>query len=361
MNVIRDTASTVTKTIRLVLSAFSVFSAFQLWAFDGVVPGKKLEFPRDAGAHPGHRIEWWYVTGQLETRRGPMGFQVTFFRFRNPDAESNPSRFSPKQLLFAHAALADPAKGKLHSAQRSARMLEGVVEASMADTAISLDDWSLAREGGRYRTRVQSDAFALELAFTPTQPVLLQGDAGFSRKGPTTSQASYYYSEPHLRVAGRVASQGEWLDVTGTAWLDHEWSSELLADEAQGWDWLGASLDGGAALMAFRIRGRDGKALWASATYRAPNGATQTFDASQVTFAPRRTWKSPRTAANYPVAMDVTVGAMKWSLEPLMDDQELDARQSTGTVYWEGAVRVDGAPAGRGYLELTGYSGRLWF
>jgi predicted secreted hydrolase len=290
-----------------------------------------------------------------------MGFQVTFFRFRNPGAESNPSRFSPKQLLFAHAALADPAKGKLLSGQRAARLLEGVVETSTADTQVLLDDWSLLREGDRYRTRVQADAFALELDFTPTQPVMLQGEAGFSRKGPTTAQASYYYSEPHLRVTGRVASQGEWLDATGTAWLDHEWSSELLAEEAQGWDWLGASLDGGAALMAFRIRGADGKPLWASATYRAANGTTQTFNASQVAFTPRRKWLSPRTGAAYPVVMEVTVGPMKWLLEPLMDDQELDARASTGTVYWEGAVGVDGAPAGRGYLELTGYSGRLRF
>ena len=355
----------VRNLVTMIKIFFPVFFGFlpqpSLPAFDVVTPGKKIEFPRDAGAHPGHRIEWWYVTGHLETKRGPMGFQVTFFRFRNPDAESNPSRFSPKQLLFAHAALADPAKGKLLSGQRSARMLEGVVETSTEDTAISMDDWSLVREGGRYRTRVQADSFALELDFTPTQPVLLQGEAGFSRKGPTTAQASYYYSEPHLRVAGRVASQGEWIDVAGTAWLDHEWSSELLADEAQGWDWLGASLDGGAALMAFRIRGRDGKPLWASATYRAPGGSVQTFDASQVTFTPKRTWKSPRTSATYPVAMEVAVGPMKWTLEPLMDDQELDARSSTGTVYWEGAVRMDGAPAGRGYLELTGYSGRLRF
>jgi predicted secreted hydrolase len=340
---------------------FGLFPQSSLPAFDLVTPGKKLEFPRDAGAHPGHRIEWWYVTGHLDTKRGPMGFQVTFFRVRNPDAESNPSRFSPKQLLFAHAALADPAKGKLLSAQRSARMLEGVVEASTADTAISMDGWSLVREGGRYRARVRDDSFSLELDFTSTQPVLLQGEAGFSRKGPSSAQASYYYSEPHLRVAGRVASQGEWLDVTGTAWLDHEWSSELLAEEAQGWDWLGASLDGGAALMAFRIRGRDGKHLWASATYRTPDGVTQTFDAAQVTFTPRRLWKSPHTSASYPIAMELAVGPMKWTLEPLMDDQELDARSSTGTVYWEGAVRLDGAPAGRGYLELTGYSGRLRF
>jgi predicted secreted hydrolase len=332
-----------------------------LCGFDAVVPGKTIAFPRDAGSHPGHRLEWWYVTGNLETKRGPMGFQVTFFRFANPDAESNPSRFSPKQLLFAHAALADPSKGKLLADQRAARAVEGVADASVSDTDVRIDDWSLAREGRGYRTRVAGESFALDLAFEPAQPVLLQGDRGFSRKGPGAPQASYYYSEPHLRVTGRVSPQGESLDVTGMAWLDHEWSSELLAQEAQGWDWLGANLDDGGALMAFRMRGKDGAPIWAAATYRSPGGESKSFGPADVSFAPRRTWKSPRTNTAYPVATQVTVGSMKWTIEPLMDDQELDARSSTGTVYWEGAVRVSGAANGRGYLELTGYSGKLGF
>src|SRR5207237_453829 len=119
---IRDVASTGLKHLHWGLSVLSFFFVSSVLGFDQVTPGKKIECPRDAGAHAGHRIEWWYVTGHLDTKRGPMGFQVTFFRFRNPDAESNPSRFSPKQLLFAHAALADPARGKLLSGQRAARL-----------------------------------------------------------------------------------------------------------------------------------------------------------------------------------------------------------------------------------------------
>jgi predicted secreted hydrolase len=347
----------------IALFLYSLNSLYSLPAFglDVVTPGKKLEFSRDAGAHPEHRIEWWYVTGNLETKRGPMGFQVTFFRFRNPDADSNPSRFSPKQLLFAHAALADPSKGKLLADQRSARVLEGVADAAVPDTNVRIDDWSLAREGRGYRTRIAGESFALELDFEATQPVMLQGDRGFSRKGPGLAQASYYYSEPHLRVTGRVSSQGESLDVTGVAWLDHEWSSELLTEDAQGWDWLGANLDDGGALMAFRIRRKDGTPIWSAASYRTAKGEAKSFAPAEVTFTPRRTWKSTRTNTVYPVEMDVTVGSMKWTLEPLMDDQELDARSSTGTVYWEGAVRASGASAGRGYLELTGYSGKLRF
>ena len=345
----------------MLFSVVSVVSVVPALAFDPVVPGAKIEFPRDAGAHPGHRIEWWYVTGNLDTADGPRGFQVTFFRVRNPDAEDNPSRFSPKQLLFAHAALADPKAARFAHAQRSARVLDGLVEARAGDTDVRLDDWSLRREGGVYRTRAAGEGFSFELELAPTQPPMLQGDRGFSRKGPALTHASYYYSEPHLRVTGRVSAGGKTLDATGVAWLDHEWSSELLASAAAGWDWLGANLDGGAALMAFRIRSKDGATIWSSAKLREPGKPDRLFATEAVAFTPRRTWKSPRTGLEYPVAMDVRVGDRAWSLEPLMDDQELDANASTGTVYWEGAVRIGGASGGRGYLELTGYGERVPF
>ncbi len=343
-------------TLLLGAALFAVSAAAQ---FPAVVPGKKIEFPRDRGAHPDYRIEWWYITGHLDSERGPMGFQVTFFRWRNPGADANPSRFSPRQILFAHAALADPAKGRLAHDQRSARALPPLVEAAANDTDVRIDDWSLKRERNAYRTVVRGEGFALELTMTPTQPPLLEGDAGFSRKGPNAAQASYYYSEPHLAVAGRVVAGGEAREVRGVAWLDHEWSSEPLAAQAVGWDWLGLNLDDGGALMAFRIRTREGATLWATATQRTAAGATRSFGPDAVRFRPSRRWTSPRSAASYPVAMQVDVAGESWSLEPLLDDQELDARASVGTVYWEGAVRASGARGGRGYLELTGYAERV--
>lgn len=331
--------------------------------FDAVVPGAALEFPRDLGAHPGYRIEWWYVTGQLEAPGGPLGFQVTFFRVRNPAAESNPSRFSPRQLLFAHAALADPGSGRFLHAQRSARAFEPLVDARTGDTDVRIDDWSLVRESAAYRARIVAEDFALDLELTPTQPLLLQGDRGYSRKATAPGQASYYYSEPQLRVAGRVAAGGAVRAVIGVAWLDHEWSSELLAPEAAGWDWVGANLDDGGALMAFRMRGKDGAVIWSQATLRGRGGAPVAFAGDTVRFTARRRWKSPRTGIVYPVAMALQVGARQWTLEPLMDDQEFDARGSTGTLYWEGAVRLtdEAAGGGRGYLELTGYAERVPF
>jgi len=332
-------------------------------AFDAVVPGKPLAFPRDFGAHPGYRIEWWYVTGQLESPRGPLGFQVTFFRARDRAAEAIPGRFSPRQLLFAHVALADPSHARFLHDQRAARALEGLVSADTGDTDLRIDDWTLVREDGGYRARISAAGFALDLALAPTQPLLLEGDAGFSRKGPGDAHASYYYSEPQLAATGTVRIGSEPFAVRGRAWLDHEWSSALLAPGAAGWDWLGANLDDGSALMAFRIRGKDGSVLWSQALLRPRGGLAQTFGTDAVRFTVRREWSSPRTGITYPVSMALRLGDREYRIEPLMDDQELDARASTGTHYWEGTVGVDGAAgiSGRGYLELTGYGAPVPF
>jgi predicted secreted hydrolase len=344
----------------IALLAFAVVAAAADYA--PVLPGLKLAFPRDFGAHPQHRIEWWYATGHLETPRGPMGFQVTFFRLRNKAADPNPSRFAPTQLLFAHAALADPAHGKLRHDERIARAFPGLAEARTGDTDVFIDDWSFRRVDGKYVAKIPGEDFAFDLVLSPTQPLLLQGDAGYSRKGPLPSQASGYYSEPHLAVTGTVKVDGKPLAVTGSAWLDHEWSSEILAENAVGWDWGGINLEGGGALMAFRLRDEAGGTVWASATMRR-DGKTRVFTKDEVRFMPRRTWRSPRTGVNWPVEMAIEIAGKPWTVTPMMDDQEMDARGSTGTLYWEGAVSVAGPDGekGRGYLELTGYSGRLRF
>jgi predicted secreted hydrolase len=301
-----------------------------------VTPGRRLRFPRDDGAHPRFRTEWWYVTGWLGDA---LGFQVTFFRARPEEETANPSAFNPRQVLFAHAALSDPRRGHLVHDERAAREGLGLAGADLGRARVWIDDWSFAQEDdGRLRAQIAGRDLAFDLAFAPSGPPVLQGENGFSRKGRRAEEASYYYSRPQLAVAGKA--NGE--DVRGTAWLDHEWSSAYLAPEAAGWDWTGINLFDGRSLMAFRMRARDG------GTHYAPPGTS---------FEVLRTWQSPRTGVRYPVSMRVN----GLRLEPLMDDQELDSRASTGTIYWEGAVRAfdgDGARSrevGRGYLELTGY------
>jgi predicted secreted hydrolase len=224
---------------------------------------------------------------------------------------------------------------------------------------------------------------------------LLQGDRGYSRKGPGAASASYYYSQPQLRVSGTVTLDGQPREVQGTAWLDHEWSSELIEAEARGWDWMGVNLADGGALMAFRMRDAAGGARWSAATLRNADGTVRTFGPGEVEWTPLRHWRSPRTGARYPVQWRVRVGDQTYRVEPLMDDAELDSRSSTGTIYWEGPITLQNAaeaahagqaaeaaressgaagtrpgdtsvtrsdaraPLGRGYLELTGYAGRL--
>jgi predicted secreted hydrolase len=329
-------------------------------AFAPVVPGRPLVFPADFGAHPAFKTEWWYVTGWLDTPGGkPLGFQVTFFRSRGGADDANPSAFAPKQLIMAHAALSDPSVGRLVHDQRSGREGFGLVYARPGMTDLKLDDWRMQRGAdGAYTVDIRSAELTLQLRLAAAGPPLRQGDQGYSRKGPHPAQASYYYSEPQLKVSGLAGRAGAATQVTGTAWLDHEWSSQALDPDAAGWDWIGANLDDGSALMAFQIRGKQGDKLWAHAAWRDAAGKVTQYSPGQVVFTPQARWKSPRTNAVYPVATTLVTGAASWSIKPLQEDQELDARRSTGAVYWEGAVTLtrDGKPAGRGYLEMTGYA-----
>jgi len=326
--------------------------------FAPVLPDRTLVFPDDHGAHPAFRTEWWYATGWLRLPDGsPLGFQTTFFRVRTGLGEQNPSAFAPRQLIIAHAAIADPRLGRLRHDQRAARIGFGRAGSETGRTQVWIDDWKFEQTDDRYQADVRGEELAYSLSLVPDGPPLLNGAAGFSTKAADPRHASYYYSRPHLAVTGTVTLDSRTQAVTGQAWLDHEWSSEYLPQGAAGWDWIGLNLDDGSALMAFRMRGDDGRALWSAATVRSAGGGARALPPDAVTFTPRRHWRSPRTDITYPVAWQVGIGGRLLDLQPLMDDQELDSRRSTGAVYWEGAVRVseDGREIGRGYLEMTGY------
>ncbi len=353
------------RTCLRLLAAAPLMGVFPARAgpFAEVIPGYALRFPADEGSHPAYRTEWWYVTGWLRDDAGlERGFQVTFFRSRIAAADDNPSAFAPKQLLFAHAGLSDPVVGHLLHDERAAREGFGLAQAEAGAVRVWIGDWSLRQEGGTYRAQVRSPDFALELSFRRTQPPLLNGRDGFSQKGPDPRAASYYYSLPQLDVSGSVARAGREMRVRGRAWLDHEWSSEMLDPRAAGWDWIGINLADGGALMAFRMRRPDGTSLWSGGTLRTREGKTRSLAPAEVRFVPGRSWTSPGTGISYPVEWSVRVGDVAIHLSPLMDDQENDARGSVGAVYWEGAVRAlsaDGRTLGRGYLELTGYGSQL--
>ncbi len=344
------------------------------------LPARQRQFPRDFGSHPDLRTEWWYITGLALAGGQRWGFQVTFFRSRVEGAQALRSAFAARQLIFAHAALTDLQAGRIFHDQRIARAGFGVAQASEADTAVQLQDWSLVRQasgsgrGSTYAAQVQAQDFSLALQFDTTQPVLLQGDNGLSRKGPQPQQASYYYSQPQMQVSGSLQRGGVRFAIEpasapgdNRAWLDHEASQALMHPEAVGWDWMGMNLHDGSALTVFRLRRADGSKLWAGGSMRLPGQVARIFGAEEVVFTPLRSWVSPLEGTRYPVQWRVVTPAGTFEANALLDNQELDSRASTGAVYWEGVCelrevgRADSAGAlrGHGYLEMTGYAQAL--
>lgn len=343
-----------------------------------------VEWPRDTGAHPGTRIEWWYVTGTLQPAgtapaatsaalaagTPAFGFQITFFRAATglePGAAAS-SAFFARDLLFAHAALSDVAASRHAHDQRIARPGFGLAAAETGHTAVRVRDWFLRRAPGegpsRYRTLARSEAgggFVLDLALEATQPPLLQGQGGLSRKGPAPRNVSRYYSEPQLAVRGTLGRGGAAPDsVAGRAWLDHEWSDALLPDGAVGWDWIGFNLDDGGALTAFRLRDAAGRVLWSGGSLRRAGSAdVRDFAADEVRFTPLATWSSPASNATYPIAWQLDTPAGRHRVEALFAAQEMGALAGSGAVYWEGVSRLldaSGRVVGHGYLEMTGYA-----
>ena len=245
------------------------------------LPPARLQFPRDAGAHPDYATEWWYATGYINGEGGEpfFGFQVTFFRSRIAKTQGMVSKLAARQLIFAHAAITDIKGKKLWHDQRMARssgadpganLLDDAF-ASTQDTAVTLQDWSLLRQpDGHLQARIVGTDFTMGLTLAATQPVLLQGVQGLSQKGPDPKHSSYYYSLPHLRVSGDLALRGKRQAVGSgsTAWLDHEWSQQVMPPGAVGWDWMGINLFDGSALTAFRLRDKAGDAVWDGGSFR---------------------------------------------------------------------------------------------
>ena len=351
---------------RLLLGGLVGLTGLAAWPDEAqALSPKTLVFPRDRGAHPEFRTEWWYITGQAVSQAPDsrsFGFQLTFFRSRIDGTEGMASKFAARQLIFAHAAITDVQGKKLWHDQRIARAGFGVASSSEKDMAVVLRDWFLKADGNAYAAELPASDFALRLQFKETQAVLLQGNQGLSRKGPDEQQASYYYSQPQLATSGNLQVKGQTYTVSGKAWLDHEWSNELLHPSAVGWDWIGMNLDDGSALTAFRLRDKNGDAVWDGGSFRAAKGELHTFRRGEVLFKPVQRWKSPLSQASYPVEWTVWTPADFYTVRAVIDNQELDSRNSTGAIYWEGLSELidsKGKRVGMGYLEMTGYAQAL--
>jgi len=336
-------------------------------AFETAVPGREFTFPRDHGKHPGFATEWWYFTGNLTSGSRPWGFQLTFFRrslFNEPP--QGRSRWSAVDVYPAHFALTDVTNGDFFHTDLLSREGPGLAGSRDDDLAVHVRDWRAERVGEDIHLTARQGDYALRLVLTPLKPVVLHGKDGYSQKGESHGQASYYYSFTRLKATGMLTFKGVSHQVEGTAWMDHEFSSSILSADESGWDWFSLHLDDDSELMVFHLRKKDGTVVRSFGTFVPPNGGAIDLAGSTVRITGTGTWTSPRNNARYPSSWNVEIPSEGLSLHvsPLVADQELVTGRSTRITYWEGAVRVSGtrggkAVQGRGYVELTGYAHAL--
>ena len=332
-----------------------------------------LEFPKDHGAHPGYRTEWWYYTGNLQAVTGErFGFQLTFFRrqISPPDDRRKwprpASAWRTQQVYLAHSAISliSPKQHlQAEVASREALDMAGVRQIDKT-TAIFLKNWSAHIRPDRHLLEVKTDTFSFELALTPEKPPVLHGEAGYSLKGSTADRASCYYSFTRLNTRGNLSVGDDVTEVNGLAWMDHEFSTAVLEPGLQGWDWFSLQLSDQTEIMAFVLRKKQGGTGPASsATIIDSQGQSRTISRDEFELTVKDTWKSPHSGAEYPSEWRLQIFPVRLdiAITSNLADQEMHTSETTGVIYWEGSVSAAGTKAGNpvdgaGYVELTGYA-----
>ncbi|GAA4874651.1 lipocalin-like domain-containing protein [Ferrimonas pelagia] len=351
-----------------------------------VRPGTPLQFPQDHGAHNDYGIEWWYITANLFDEQGRQhGVQWTLFRFAGEPVNDEATNAAVDAV--ANAAASDwwqgqwymghlgwsppPGLGKHRAWERWGRGGNNEPQTAQAGVRAApfsawLDNWLLQSRDTEFlplNLVAQQDEFAMALVLDDS-PLVRHGEDGYSQKSADGSLASFYYSYPLLKVSGHLKSDDGWFPVTGTAWLDREWSSKFLDPRFAGWDWLSAQLDSGEALMTFCMRpeqGADPSLRNCAGSIVTPDGALHPLDHHQIDW--RATAWSELDDGRYPVAWQVGIDAPQvlanpWQLE--VETLSSDQRNQLAFPYWEGPVRIldgeSGSQRGVGFIEMTGYS-----
>lgn len=344
-------------------AALPAASALDLDGFARAVEPREWSFPADHGAHSEYQTEWWYYTGNLATGDGRrFGYQFTIFRraLTPGDVESE-SEWRANQAYMAHFTVTDVSGEQFYQAQRFSRGTAGLAGAEVEPRyRVWLDDWAVeAQDDEAIRTelRASTPEVAIDLALAQAKPPALQGERGLSPKSAEPGNASYYYSLSRLETSGTIRIGGTEYQVTGASWMDHEFGTSALGENAQGWDWFGLHLDDGRDLMVGQIRLQDGGVEPAfGGLLIEPDGSTRYLPAALIAIEPVDWWTSPHTGTTYPAGWTIRItpdgdAPLTLQLEPLLADQEL----REGIVYWEGAVQISGDASGYGYAELTGY------
>ena len=307
-----------------------------------------IDLPRDDAPHA-NLTEWWYVSGHLQTAEGdPFGFEFALFQSVRQGAPPG---------YAAHFAVTDIGRQRFHYGERTevANLFETPLTQPIG-LDLSVDGWTLRDVPGGFSISAGLDTVALQLELIPTKPAAVHNETGILDFSPFGW--SYYYSYTRAAVRGVLLDNGLPRPVTGTAWLDHQWG-DFISVTSGGWDWYSVQLNDGRDFTASVVRDEQGATVLQYGTLIGPGGETTHLRADDLEVRATGRWTSPHTGVVYPSGWTLSVPdhGLHLRLEPMLRDQELDTRASTGVVYWEGAVHVsgDGGEAGLGYVELTGY------
>ena len=348
------------------------------FTYDLALPGRKLAFPASHYSHPNFKTEWWYYSGQLDTESGKRyGYQVPFFRFGVRDRQKE-AAVAPlfSDLYMAHFALSDIAGKKLRFRERINRGIAGkaggrgsgdIAGAATDRYLVWNEDWKVSGDERHHSIQVNERGTQLRLILNSLKAPVMHGLNGLSQKGDGEGRASYYYSLTRMQTDGELTISGKQEKVRGFTWMDHEFGSNQLRDDQVGWDWFSIQLDNNSELMLYLLRRKDGSVdPYSSGTLVGADGAIKHLALKDFQVAVLERWKSAKSGGNYPMKWQVTIPGEDIQLEilPAFAEQELITNRSTRVIYWEGATQVRGkvrgqAVNGAGYVEMTGYAGKL--
>jgi predicted secreted hydrolase len=328
---------------------------------------REFSFPEDHGPHPEYGVEWWYYTGNLDSREGRhFGFELALFRIalasKQPDRVS---RWATSQLYMGHFAITDVHNKQFYSFERFSRAALGLAGASVSDDQefqVWLEDWVIEGEGAEtptIRLKAAAENIAIDLKLDSGKPLVLQGDQGLSQKSAEPGNASYYYSITRMPTSGTLSIDGQSFTVAGSSWMDREWSTTALAEEQLGWDWFALQLSDGRDIMYYQFRLRDGGVdPLSNGMVILDDGSTLALRPEDVQIQVLERWESP-LGGSYPSKWRMRLPSQATDLEitPYISNQELDV----SVRYWEGAVWIRGTYkgqpiSGNGYVEMTGYA-----
>jgi predicted secreted hydrolase len=341
------------------------FAATAIAQYRAAVPGYPYKFPRDHFNHPDFQTEWWYYTGNVKSSDGHrFGFELTFFR-QGVDRVSEKARpWDVHDLYVAHLALSDLDGQKFFHAERTSRAGPGIAGANVEDGRIWNGNWQIVWRGDQQTLQAIDEAFSVHLTLQSDKPPAIHGESGVSQKAEGAGRASHYISLTRLNTRGQIQTAAGTFQVSGTAWMDHEFFTHQLDADQVGWDWMSIQLDDNTELMLFHIRRKDGSIdPYSAGTFVNTDGNVTHLRRNEFTLEPLgSTWTSPNTHAVYPVRWKISIPKLGIELESstVLPEQELSSPGNFVPAYWEGAVIFSGrkgdAPiGGAGYLEMTGY------